>query len=84
LPEVISGEALSAVVKGGNPEWSRAVKWVLFALIGAEAQGIDGGSAATLAGNAIATAARKYGKALGLAPDWAERAIAAGGHYGEL
>jgi len=30
------------------------------------------------------TAARKYGKALGLAPDWAELAIAAGGHYGEL
>ena len=87
LPEVLSGEALSAVVNGGNPDWARAVKWVLFALIGAEAQGIDQRGAATLTAgdaNSLAAQARQYGPALGLDPAWAERAIAAGGHYGEL
>ena len=54
----------------------------------AAANGIDQHAAATLVAGtrteAIAAQARRYGKALGLHPAWAERAVAAVGHYGEV
>ena len=88
LPEALSSEPLSAVVPGNQPSWERVVRWVLFMLIAAEANGIDQHAAATLVAGtrteAIAAQARRYGKALGLHPAWAERAVAAVGHYGEV
>jgi len=88
LPETISSEPLSAVVPGNQPSLERVVRWVLFMLIAAETNGIDQHAAATLVGgtraDAIAAQARRYGKPLGLDPLWAELAVAAVGHYGEI
>lgn len=88
LPETVSSEPLSAVVAGNQPNWERVVRWVLFMLIAAETSGIDQQTAATLAAGrtaeTLAAQARRYGKALGLDPAWAERAVAAVGHYGEI
>ena len=88
LPETVSSEPLSAVVAGNQQNWERVVRWVLFMLIAAETNGIDQQTAATLTAGSradtLAAQARRYGKALGLDPGWAERAVAAAGHYGEI
>lgn len=91
LPERISKEPLAPVVPGGDRQWTTLVRWVLFALIAAEEQGL------TRSNIAAETEHRKgriwqllrgsgfsYGKALGVEEGWAIRAVAAGGNYGEL
>ncbi len=42
LPDVISKEPLAPAVRHGDDEWFDIVKWVMFALIGAEEKGITG------------------------------------------
>lgn len=91
LPERISKEPLAPVVWGGDPEWTTAVRWVLYALIFAEEQGItranadaaataEKGPYALLSGEARSLLMKSFG----LPPGWAVRAIKAVGNYGEL
>src|SRR5690349_15822952 len=42
LPDVISKEPLAPAVRHGDDEWFDIVKWVMYALIGAEEKGITG------------------------------------------
>ncbi|MGE7467925.1 amino acid ABC transporter substrate-binding protein [Bosea sp. NPDC003192] len=90
LPDVISKEPLGPVVRGDDFAWFNVVKWINFALVNAEELGI----ASTNVDEALKSQkpdARRFtgaeggfGKALGLDPDWAIRAVKAGGNYAEL
>ncbi len=90
LPDVISKEPLGPVVRSDDFAWFTVVKWVNFALINAEELGI----ATTTIPAALASqkpdvrrftgAEGGFGKALGLDPDWAVKAVRAGGNYAEI
>ncbi len=91
LPERISREPVGPVVRRGDEEWLRLVKWVLFALIEAEDQGITRENAASVKKTTGNPSVRRllgleggFGKALGTDNDWALRAIQASGNYGEI
>jgi general L-amino acid transport system substrate-binding protein len=89
LPEIISKEPLSAVVRQDDNQWSDIVRWTHFAMVDAEELGVakanvdekkksDDPEAKRLLG-----AEGQYGEALGLANDWAYRIIKHVGNYGE-
>ncbi|WP_291821156.1 amino acid ABC transporter substrate-binding protein [Bosea sp. (in: a-proteobacteria)] len=90
LPDVISKEPLGPVVRSDDFAWFTVVKWVNFALINAEELGIS----TTTMPAALASqkpdvrrftgAEGGFGKALGLDPDWAVKAVRAGGNYAEI
>jgi general L-amino acid transport system substrate-binding protein len=91
LPEKISREPIGPVVKRGDEEWLRLVRWVLFALIEAEEQGVTRENAAAMkkttrdpAVQRLLGAVGEFGKALGTDNDWALRAIQVSGNYGEM
>jgi general L-amino acid transport system substrate-binding protein len=90
LPEVISKEPLSPVVRAGDVQWFNVARWVLFAMINAEEMGLntqnvesfrdtDNPAIARLVGQAGG-----FGAALGVRPDWAFQVIAQVGNYGEV
>lgn len=91
LPETISKEPLGPVVRHGDNAWGDIVRWTYYALLTAEEKGI---TKANIDEVAIATQDPEVrrllglqgdmGLMLGLDPDWAKRAIAASGNYGEI
>ena len=90
LPELISKEPLSPVVRRGDDEWFAIVKWVINALITAEEEGITQANVEQQKVHGSASAQRLLGhqedtgKLIGLEREWAARAIAAVGNYGEV
>ena len=91
LPEVISKEPLGPVVRDGDKNWEGIVRWTLFALIAAEELGVTSANVAEMAEgsdspeiNRILGSEGEFGAMLGLDSDWAVRAIAAAGNYGEI
>lgn len=90
LPDVISKEPLGPVVRSDDFPWFNIVKWVNFALVNAEELGIAAADVdAALASQKpdvrrFTGAEGGFGKALGLAPDWALQAVKAGGNYAEI
>lgn len=91
LPERISEEPLAPVVWGGDPEWTTAVRWVLFALVLAEKHGVTQANvediAASRSGPFVGVSEEEkgqLGRAIGMAPGWIVRAVKAVGNYGEL
>jgi general L-amino acid transport system substrate-binding protein len=91
LPERISREPLSAVVWGGDPEWSTVVRWVLNVLILAEEHGVTRENLDTVIAenkNALvrrsATERDMIARVLGIEPGWGIRAVRAVGNYGEI
>lgn len=90
LPELISKEPLGPVVRRGDDEWFTIVKWVVFALIDAEEYGVTQGNAQAMKASANPAVRRLLGstgdsgKPLGLDRNWAARAVAAVGNYGEI
>ena len=91
LPEVFAREPQSLVVRDDDPQWADVVRWTLNALILAEELGVTSANVDELAaGTPNPHAARLLGVSgdlgalLELEPDWARRAIAAGGNYGEI
>ena len=90
LPEIISKEPLGPLVRHGDHEWGDVVRWVLNALIIAEEVGVNSANLAEMSKgtnnpeiNRLLGTEGEYGKMLGLAPDWAQKVLAAG-NYGEL
>lgn len=91
LPEVISKEPLGPAVRRGDDEWFAIVRWVGFALIEAEENGITQANVDKLhaeskdpvIGRLLGTT-EDSGKLLGLDRDWAYRSIKAVGNYGEI
>lgn len=92
LPEIISKEPLGPVVRHGDNEWADIARWTLNALIAAEELGITSANVAELGAaptsnpevNRLLGTEGELGAMIGLDADWAARAVAAGGNYGEL
>jgi len=91
LPEIISKEPLGPVVREGDEQWFRIVKWTLFALINAEEEGVTKDNVAQLRSESQEPNIRRLlgqegniGEGLGLNDDWAYKAIRSVGNYGEI
>jgi general L-amino acid transport system substrate-binding protein len=91
LPEIISKEPLGPLVRRGDDEWFAIVKWVVFALIEAEENGLGQGNVDAAKASSTDPAIQRLvgtsedtGKLLGLDKEWAFRAIKAVGNYGEM
>ena len=91
MPEQISREPLAPAVLAGDEEWFLLVRWVLFAQIAAEQHGMTQANIEQRVKQTRDPGLRRltgaeggYGKALGVRDDWAVRAIAAVGNYGEM
>ncbi len=91
LPEVISKEPLGPVVRHGDNAWGDIVRWTYYALLTAEEKGITKANIDEVATATQDPEVRRLlglegdmGLMLGLDPDWAKRAIAASGNYGEI
>jgi general L-amino acid transport system substrate-binding protein len=92
LPEVISKEPLGPLVRHGDDQWADVNRWVLNALLTAEELGITQANVTELAGagtenpdaNRLLGREGEFGAMVGLPNDWAVKAIAAVGNYGEI
>ena len=91
LPEVISKEPLSPLVRHGDNQWKDIITWVIFGLINAEEKGVTAANAAEMKGKSTdPTVQRMLGKTgdmgtfIGLDNDWLLRAITSVGNYGEI
>lgn len=91
LPEIISKEPLGPIVRQGDEQWADIVHWTLSALFAAEELGVTKSNVDQLATgsdnpevNRLLGKEGDLGKMLGLDAEWAKRAIAAGGNYGEI
>jgi len=91
LPEVISKEPLGPVIRHGDDVWADIVRWTLFALITAEELGVTSANVDELRSSStnpetsrLLGSEGEFGAMFGLDNEWAARAIAAVGNYGEL
>jgi general L-amino acid transport system substrate-binding protein len=90
LPDVISKEPLSPVVRQRDDDWLLLVKWTLFAMINAEELGINSQNIEEALQSKKPDVRRfvgiegDYGEQLGLTKDWAVRIIRHVGNYGEV
>lgn len=90
LPEIISKEPLGPVVRQGDPQWEDIVRWTLNALVNAEELGVTKDNVEAMKVSDTPEIKRllgtegAYGEAMGLDKDWAAKAIAATGNYGEI
>jgi general L-amino acid transport system substrate-binding protein len=88
LDAVMSKEPLGPVAPLGDDQWFNIVKWVVFATIEAEEQGITADNVEEMVGSDNPVVARLLGAdgdlGLGLEPDWVVTMIGAVGNYGEI
>lgn len=91
LPEVISKEPLSLVVREGDDRWRKVVQWTLFTLINGEALEIYQNNIDRIKAQASKDKLRrllglqdKVGAGLGLSSEWAYRIIKQVGNYSEI
>jgi general L-amino acid transport system substrate-binding protein len=90
LPEIISKEPLGPAVRHGDDQWFDIVKWVLFAMIIAEEQGLTQKNINEALGSENPDIKKfvgtegNYGEQLGLSKDWAVRIVKHVGNYGEV
>ena len=90
LPEIISKEPLGPAVRHGDDQWFDIVKWVLYAMIIAEEQGLTQKNITEALGSdnpdikKFVGTEGNYGEQLGLTKDWALRIIKHVGNYGEV
>lgn len=91
LSETISRDSFGPAVRDDDAAWKAVVRWVLFALIAAEEMGVTSANLDDLSDTAedreisnLLGAEETFGDRLGLDAVWAQRAIAAGGNYGEI
>ena len=91
LPEIISKEPLGPVVRHGDNNWGDIVRWTFFALVTAEEKGVTKANVEEMAASSQDPEVRRLlgvegdmGAMMGLDKDWAKRAIAVSGNYGEI
>ncbi|MFT5797723.1 MAG: general L-amino acid transport system substrate-binding protein [Candidatus Azotimanducaceae bacterium] len=91
LPEIISKEPLGPLVRHGDNEWGDTVRWTLNALITAEELGVTSANITEMSAgtnnpeiNRLLGTEGTLGEMLGLNADWAMKAIAVSGNYGEI
>jgi len=91
LPETIGGlQPLGSFTRLGDESWSRLVKWVHYAMVGAEVFGIDKANVDQMKASIKDPDAKRllgvegeFGKLLGVDNAWAYRIIKDVGNYGE-
>jgi len=90
LPEIISKEPLGPAVRHGDDQWFDIVKWVLFAMIIAEEEGVTSKNLNEALSSdkpdikKLVGTEGNYGEQFGLTKDWAARIIKHVGNYGEV
>lgn len=91
LPELISKEPLGPLVRHGDNEWADVIRWVFNALVTAEEKGITMANVNEMKTKSADPEVKRLlgvtgsiGESLGLDNDWALRAIAEVGNYGEI
>ncbi len=91
LPEIISKEPLGPLVRHGDNVWGDVVRWTYYALVAAEEYGVNKANIEEVASTTQNPEIKRLlgveddlGAKLGLDKDWAKRAIAANGNYGEI
>ncbi|MEM8841882.1 MAG: amino acid ABC transporter substrate-binding protein [Pseudomonadota bacterium] len=91
LPEIISKEPLGPLVRQGDEEWGDIVKWTLYALMAAEELGVTKANVEEMGKgtnnpeiNRLLGTEGDLGSMFGLDKEWAKRAIASQGNYGEI
>lgn len=91
LPELISKEPLAPAVRHGDDQWFDIVTWTVYALIGAEEMGITADNIDQMATDGSPDVQRLLGSGedttgewMGLENDWAAKALAAVGNYGDI
>jgi general L-amino acid transport system substrate-binding protein len=90
LPEIISKEPLAPLVRHGDDPWADIVRWTLNALVAAEEYGVTSENLDEMTASENPEIRRllgvdgDLGAMLGLDAEWAKRAIAAQGNYGEI
>ena len=91
LPEIVSKEPLGPLVRHGDNNWGDVVRWTLNALITAEELGVTSANLEEMSKgtnnpemNRLLGSEGNLGEMLGLDAEWAKRAIAVSGNYGEI
>jgi len=90
LSELISKEPLGPAIKRGDEEWLTVLRWVLFALIEAEEQGVTSKNIRAKAQSKDPELVKfldnqgTFAKLLGAKPGWIARILEAVGNYGEM
>jgi general L-amino acid transport system substrate-binding protein len=91
LPEIISKEPLGPVVRHGDNNWGDIVRWTFYALVAAEELGITSANVNEIGASTVNPEIKRLlgtegdmGAMMGLDAEWAKRAIAASGNYGEI
>ena len=90
LPDMLSLDPLSPVVRTDDADWARVVDWVTAALVQAEIEGVTQANAAQMRTRADSVVQELTGVRKGmqwglyLDDDWSQQAIKAVGNYGEV
>ncbi len=90
LPERIAEDPITPAFRPDDPRWAAVITWTINALIQAEEHGVSRANVAARRASTDPDIQRllgtngHIGHALGLSDDWAARAIAAVGNYGEI
>ncbi|MFC0337759.1 amino acid ABC transporter substrate-binding protein [Kushneria avicenniae] len=91
LPERISKEPLGPVVRQGDEQWMKVVRWTLYALLDAEESGITSDNVDQMRDSPktpddarLLGKDGNFGEQMGLSNDWAYNIIKQVGNYGEL
>jgi len=89
LPEIISKEPLGPLVRHGDNQWGDIARWTLNAMVSAEELGVTAANVEEMKNSNNPEIRRLLGTEgdlggmIGLDNEWAARAIAAVGNYGE-
>jgi general L-amino acid transport system substrate-binding protein len=91
LPEVVSKEPLGPVVRNGDEDWFKIVRWSLNAMLNAEELGVSSENIDDLKENSTNPNIRRLiglegikGQGLGLSDDWAYNIVKQVGNYSEV
>lgn len=90
LPEIISKEPLTPVVRHGDDQWFDVAKWIHFAMVNAEELGVSSKNVDEALRSEKPEVRRligtegNYGEQLGLTRDWVVRILKHVGNYGEV
>ena len=90
LPDVISKEPLSPVVREDDFQWLKIVKWTQFAMLDADELGVDQANLDAATKSQKPSVRRllglegDFGEKLGLTNDWVVRIIRLVGNYGDV
>ncbi len=91
LPEVVSKEPLGPVVRNGDEDWFKIVRWSLFAMLNAEELGVSSVNVEQMRETSKDPGIQRLlglsgikGQGLELSDDWAYNIVKQVGNYGEM